>query len=233
MITLAKTYKIPTLKDLENTYQILNSKAAIADSDLVKYAHWSRFDPRLGEILVGYIEKNWMKHNPISIRKENLKSQFPQALPVMLEHAKPQLTGNQGIKKHLEDQNIFKHFQAIIEEGLLPAPYQSFSIGIYNPGGKLLRQKALNPHPFFKKWGFYETDPFYNKDGGKNIGTHINPATRKNILRALLADKKTITVNDYLEACHFAVDRRQAERDLNTFYKLKKFGNTRSRTYSR
>ncbi len=215
---------IPSLKDLENTYSTLSKPTTLPAHELIKYAAWSRFDPRLGEILVQYLQKFWMKQNPLALREENMRSQFPQIFLVLLEHVKCKPHG---------DKKIFSYFKSIIEQDIHPVPYQSFTIGVFNLGGSLLFRKALRPHPFFKKWGFYESDPFFGKNLGKKIGTQMDKITRKNILRQILTEKKVITVNDYLEACHFAVDRRQAERDLNTFYNLKKTGNTRGRKYMR
>lgn len=216
---------IPGLTELTRAYNALYlNKPQPTSKDIIKYGLWSRFDPRLGEVLVSFLREHWMTYNPIQLREVNLKTNKPQVFLVILEHVEHDHVGN---------QNIFKHFKGIIEEGMGEAPYQSYTIGIYSPGGRTLFEQARRPHPFFKKWGFYESDPFYNKAEGKKIGTLLDRETRKNILRALLREQSSITVNDYLAACRFAVDRRQAERDLKTFFKLKKTGNTRSRRYAR
>lgn len=172
------------------------------------------------------MNQHWARLNPLKLRQENLSSSFsvwPQALAVILEHVK---------HSRPKEAAIFLHFYHICIFSIQPAPYQSFSIGLFKPGGKQLFNRATKPHPFFKKWGYYESTPFYSKHEQRPQETFLDRKTRKQILGDLLKEKKMLKVKDYLEACCYAIHRRQAERDLKSFFKLKTRGNTRSRVYS-
>lgn len=216
--------KIPSLKMLMHVYNELQSNSNFPVKKIVLWSQWTRFDPRLGEILIEYLKLNWKRMNPVELHYENLKSPWPQALGVLLEHIK---------SLELTDSHLFSIFSDLVTYSVEPIEYQAFAIGLYKPGGAELWERAVRPHPFFSKWGFFEAIPMLSKMTTLNEQTLVSVEVRKNILRNLLKTKKQIRVQDYIEACRFAIHRRQAERDLLNFFKLKIKGKTRSRVYSR
>lgn len=221
---MATASVVPSTAALLESYNSLQGKELINEANLVKFAHWSRFDPRLGEILVSYLKDHWKKINPMELRRKNMDSKSPQSLVVVLEHV---------ALIDIQDKELFSIFLKFLSSGLKPAPYQSYFIGLYKLAGQQMKDQAGQPHPIFSKWGFYARDPMWSKNTFRLTPTQMDPMTRKRILRELLIRQRSITVNDYMTACHSAIHRRQAERDLKTFFKLKATGNTRGRRYSR
>jgi len=76
--------KIPSHKALQKAYEKIYLNEGIQVSQIAKWSQWVRFDPRLGEILINYIEKNWKEINPVSLNKVLLKSPWPAAFGVLL-----------------------------------------------------------------------------------------------------------------------------------------------------
>jgi hypothetical protein len=230
---------LPTGTDLLKAYNFLQAanihySKKLEESQLIEWCHWSRFDPRLGELLVTFLKNYWDQLNLMELRKLNLTSTWPQTLGVILYHLKL-------ISKSIPEAVILpesvNHFVALITADIKMAPYQSYLIGVYKFAGKEQKNRADISSSVFSKWGFYESDLFFEKNLfiklRKNKNTYINIATRKNILSQLLKQKKQITVADYIEACGHAIHPRQAERDLKSFFKLNRRGQTRNRVYSR
>jgi len=218
---------LPSKKEQLRLYNIMQSKLKpVPEEQFIQAAQISRFDPRLGEITVQRLFSDWQNLNPMKLAQLNLQSIWPQCLAVLLGHVKLLLK-----EENREEAKLFEHFMKLSTAQVKPLPYQSFSIGLYSPGGKLQKEKSLFPHPVFSRWGFYETDLFI-RFSPEHQSTTLDAHTRKNILKNLLQKQKQIKVEDYIRACRGAIHRRQAERDLNDFFKLKKTGNTRGRYYS-
>lgn len=203
-------------------YNFLQSKKTLSESDTIILAHWARFDPRLGEQLVGALQTQWPNINPLELRKKNLKSHWPQATLVILEHLK---------QIQLQEPDLYDLFYQLVTHKAQKAPYQFFYIGLYPIAAKQMLKQALDPHPIYAKWGYYATDPMWSKSTKLRQATTLKPSERKKILKKLIEEKKEITVSDYLRACHFSVHRRQAERDLKEAPQLKAIGNTKLRVY--
>jgi hypothetical protein len=221
---------IPSRKKLIQVYNLLQaSKQKLTEKDIIEWAGYSRFDPRLAEILISYLTLSWRTFNPLKMRELNLSEAWPQTLAVLLEHVELNLKNT----KKDSDVQLFKLFKDLLLFDIQPAEYQSYTIGLFSVGGQLQKKCSELPHPIFKKWGFYENDLFLSKTSKGREQTLYDVETRKRVLKSLLKTNKKISVNDYIEACRFSIHRRQAERDLSQFFKLKKTGRTRGRLYSR
>lgn len=232
---------LPSQKDRLLAYNLLqaNSHARseafhkakqrpISESDIIQFAQWSRFDPRLGEVLLSFLFQHWIFFDAMKLRKLNLVSAWPQALAVIFDHLV--YTAKNSPQKMAEPSLIFA-FTELITNGIEPVSYQSYTVGVFKFAGKELKSRAELPHPLFKKWGFYERDLLLPKNIITKTRTSLDRHTRKRILTELLRRRKEITVSDYLEACRHLIHRRQAERDLHDFFRLKKRGQTRRCVY--
>ncbi len=215
------------MKQLVGAYNMLQSKRRITESEVIRFALWARFDPRLGELLVTKLFRIWQKLDVMKLRRLNFSSPWPQVLAVIFEHVEALIKSSDPAAIE-----FFRHFKALITIGIQPVSYQSFTIGIFRPAGRNLIERAERSHPFFAKWGFYESEPLFNKAMARTFSTIMDRTTREHILRSLLLNNREITVGEYMEACRFAIQRRQAERDLQKFFKLKKRGRTRNARYS-
>jgi hypothetical protein len=206
-------------------YNLLQSKTANLDETFyVTVAEKTRTDPRLAELVIERLSQDWYKLNPMRIRELNLKSRQPQTLAVLLEHV--QLLENLAPRTN---HPPFNYFFKLITHGLGPVPYQSYTVGLYKIGGRQQFKKAQIPHPLFAKWGYYENELFLKKQTKEK--TTLDANTRKQILKNLIKEKVEFKVSDYIRACRGAIHRRQAERDLKVFFKLKTRGRTRAKVY--
>ncbi len=69
--------RIPSQGDLERAYADLGDDPA--PDALARYAQWSRFDPRLAEIWVATLLREWKRVHPIELREALLKQPWPAA----------------------------------------------------------------------------------------------------------------------------------------------------------
>jgi hypothetical protein len=215
---------IPSQKDLLVAYNKLQANPAtvVSTEKLMEWILWSRFDPRLGEIVVHYLKTAWQKHNPLELNVLAQQGPWPAVLPVILAQTEIAIDTN-------SEKKLFRHFQALTNFDIKPTSYQSYFIGIHATGGEKLFQTANRPHPIYKRWGFYEVDLMVQLKGKSK--TTWKKKARENLIADLFKKQKTITVADLVSACGGALHRRQAERDLAECRWIKKIGNTRNRHY--
>lgn len=216
---------LPTVKDLKNAYVKLQAPkhSIISEAEFADWISWTRFDPRLCEIMIKYIAENYRDMNPFLIKK-NLTPDSQAVFAVLCDIA------NDLPYTELQNQD-WKLWKKVVQGNVKKAPFQSFYIGLstLKPSKLLLKiQKNLS---YFSKWGFYSDEsPVSLKYKHKNK-TLIPPEQRRQILKELLEKNPQITVSDYIEALNYNIHRRQAERDLDTYDNLKKIGFTRNRIY--
>ena len=55
-------------------------------SELAVWSQWTRFDARLGEILIDYLSRNWKRINGVNLNNQISKQPWPAILGVILEH---------------------------------------------------------------------------------------------------------------------------------------------------
>lgn len=215
--------KIPSKENLQQAYEKLNSNPTI--KDLALYSQWTRFDPRLGEILALVVSKSWKNILPTALNYEIMMQPWPQAFGVICEHAKILLQN-----RDKEERKQFEYWQRIALTGVERADHQQFFIGLKSVAGKLMLQDAQGSLNVYKKWGYLSKDLMINKSASVPK-TVLSPDVRKQLLEQFMRDRESITVNEYMELLESNVSRKQAERDLRGFSKLKPKGFTRGRIY--
>ena len=210
--------KPPSTGELVKVYNKFQSGSASLD-DLIEHFEWVRFDPRLGEILIKYIEQHWSEWNPMHVHRMITKKEWPTVFAVLCEHVLMLLTGS--IKSEFSGW-----LQCATANLAHPSP-QLFFIGLYSFGGKLARNEALNTLKIYRRWGFYSSHLMIRKTSLSR--TLLKKNQRKLLLRELLNQKPRLTVKDYILHLGGHVSRRVAELDLKAT--LKKRGKTRGATY--
>lgn len=209
--------QIPNEDDLQRVYYELAAigarcigkkkkwpyKAANKYELLALAAEMSRFDPRLFEILVDFFITHWKEINPKKIRDQYGHTKDPQVFCVIGEFLKKAINGPESA-----------YYADYLADGTSSVPTQFFFHSIYNVGGKMAQKALEESLAEYKRWGFLATErPTVEAEHKGTIGT-LDSSSRLNVLRALLARKKTIQVSDYLKALGNSISRQQALIDL-------------------
>lgn len=215
-----KFLRIPTEEDLSVAYDsLLPSAEILAVPELVRYALWSRFDPRLGEIWLTYVHTNWKAYNPIDLRVQILESAWPAVTGVLLDFAK---------SAHVKD-TLFGLWASLVTEGLPKSNNELFFIGLRQLGGKAMFEDAAYSSEEYRKWGFLGRESLINKKQ-KLV---VRPPVRLLMLDALIESnpRNRIRTADYWSLLGKCISKRQAERDLKNHPSLRSVGRTKAKYF--
>jgi hypothetical protein len=221
---------IPSLGDLQDAYSRLQKQQrvgeAVSPHQLVLWSQWSRFDPRLAEMLVARLSASWASFNPIDVQEALRDAPWPAALGVLLEQVRIY-----GLSQRAERKR-YQSWLSCAMVSILPARGELFFIGQRAFAGKLALADAEFSLRSYRRWGYFGREVLLNKASAREPSTAIAPRVRRRVLLQILRRKSAITVSDYMTALRGAVSRRQAQIDLKNAG-LSACGETRSRTYSR
>ncbi len=222
--------KIPATKNLADAYDTLlgdkvGTGSGIPELKIALWTQWSRFDPRLAEILVEFISRRWEAIPPLPLRKALLDSPWPSAFGVIFEN-----TLSAGLIPPGQ-RRVFRHWGAVVLSGVAPASNEQFFFGIRKVGGSEMMKDVVESSKSYLKWGYFGRELLLNKAAPSESRTELPATARERFLRELISGRNRITVNDYREALDHRVSRRQAELDLARSKDLIPVGNTRGRFY--
>ena len=217
--------QIPSQKDLLAAYNQIQSGSSVQPepAKLALWSQWTRFDPRLGELLVEWFARCWTKQDPIALNAALRTQPWPAAIGPILETA--------ALIQTIELE-LFRNWLRVVMTTFLPAPNEQFFIGLNKVAGPRMIREAGAASKVFRRWGFLSSEVLLAKGSALGRRTLVSPLARLNVLNDLLAIKHEISVNDYLFALNGLVSRRQAERDLAGHPGLRARGFTRRRTYT-
>ena len=221
---------VPGESEIKEAYSVLQAEGAAIEIPVpawIRFAHASRFDPRMGELWLSAFDRHWRQLAPVLMRDENLKQAVPAVLGVLLDQYLKFLCPEQ-------ERKIFRHWSAIALMGAERAQWEGFFIGVAPFGGRSVRIDAERPLRVFKKWGFFGSDVLVNKFHEKQRQlqrTALAPVERERVLRDLLKTRNRLTVAAYVEACGGLISRRTAQKDLEQCAELSPEGNTKGRVY--
>ena len=217
---------LPQLSDLERAYTALlhDSPAPPSEQELALYTQWSRFDARLAEICVDYFVKNWPKLNPVQLRTSMLSQPWPAALGVLLEFAKHAV--------RTADSVVFQQWKKTALADISPAPWEQFFVAQRPIASVGMLEDARFSLKEYRDWGYFGREVLFNKPEIATHPTHsFERETRLEILKDLSEKHPRITTEMYLDALHYSISRRQAERDLRAAPGLRPHGSTKGRYY--
>lgn len=213
---------IPSLSDLQNAYALLLPpyKKNVPIRKLIKLIYFSRFDPRLAEIIVVYFSHQWKSYPPFEIQEELSKRNLDSTFGVLLEFSESMLAKSRPA--------LFESWKKLVlHQGKKKGGNEQFFIGVWPLASARMLEMAEFSTREYERWGFL---------GGANLcpksmRMNFSPATRKRILTSLLKTKKDISAKEYWLAIGRCVSLRQAERDLLNQEKVSARGYTRNRRY--
>lgn len=216
--------KIPDQTDFINCYNSLQSNP-LNEDQLLKYFQWVRFDPRLGEILVAKLLTEWRSLNPLSIYLGLQQKPWATVMGVLLDMVQ--------LKISTKESKHFSAWKNCILHKIKKNRFQQFFIGLTAFAGKQVHQQLDKSNKIYKKWNFYGSHLFFNKEKMVHFKrSALSLSQRMKILdRFLSTQQSPISVNDYLKLLQMPVSRRVAELDLKHHPKLKAKGFTKSRVY--
>ncbi|MBI2981670.1 MAG: hypothetical protein HYY44_05190 [Deltaproteobacteria bacterium] len=171
----------------------------------------SRYDPRLLEVLIDFFKRKKFDINPL-VFKQKLSQE--NALPLMA------VVGEYVLETTLSSE--VKELMRYLMIGVRPVPLQLFFLGLYRIGGRKMEELIQRPLWGFKKWGFLASDPPLSKERRKIYLFDL--ASRLNLLKKLVIEKKRFRLRDYLEAVDYGISRQQALKDLRQVPWIRKKG---------
>ena len=219
--------KPPSINDLQKAYERVTgldgSTSVLTSDEIIQFAMWLRFDPRLGEILIRYLYDHFKKLNIFELSEKNKHSIWPQILPVLLSQA--------SLLIEKIDRKVFKHFMLICSQGVLPAQGELFFIGIHHIAGKLMEYEVTHSIEPYTRWGYLCSElmiPIHHN----SKKTFLKKSERMQRIKDFLKQNSGVrfqikTLSDYLDS---KVHMRQLERDLIEL-RVRPMGNTKSRSY--
>lgn len=230
---MSKKLPFPSQKQLENAYSHLLGAQSVLETQWVMYSRYSRYDPRLAEIWIKRMAKEWKKLSPLMLQEKNIKEFSPATLGVLLEQLYMYLVD-------LQSKKIFYKWKELVMCDVKPSQGENFLIGIYPFASKAMLEQAEAPHISFKKWGFSGADILVNKYlkvQQTKQKTGLSKKVRKTMLdRFIAAQKKAghfkFKLNDYVQFCGGHISTRVAQLDLLSAKHIRRHGRTKSRYYS-
>ena len=221
--------KIPSQRQLSQAYKALQlGRNSVSIKKLVLWSQWTRLDPRLGEILIGYLANFWQVHNPLEINQQLRQQVWPAVFGVLLEQVP--FYYSQKLKDRKWNKKGFFYWAKCVMLDIPVANDELFFISLYKAGGKFVQEECLYSIKPYKKWGYFSKELLINKAEPVKK-TLISLPQRKAIIEDLLKSYKRITVQDYLEKINFQIHRRQAQRDLKNHSQLQAYGRTNNKYY--
>jgi hypothetical protein len=224
---------IPSLVDLEREYARLQREEPPLDASAAScLSQWARFDPRLAELLVARLAKDWRRVAAEQLRDALLEQPWPSAMGVLLENARLLLASERTSADPAVGR--FDCWMRGALGGVERGRGELFFIGLRSFGGKLARDDARWSLDLYRRWGYLGRDLLINKDArlqGKL--TLLSLGARRDAIGELLARRERFTVADYERKLGGWITRRQAERDLGQDPRVRAVGKTKARFYGR
>lgn len=228
MIKKDNSRLFPSHADLEKSYELLLHQIPRSPSvsELSLYSQWCRIDPRLAEIWVQFIGREWKTIHPLVLRDALLGCYWPSAAGVLLEFVAQTVPSS--------DANLFSKWKGLVTEGFQKGKNEQFFIGLWQLGGVLMFEDARFTRVEYRKWGYLGRE---NLNRARTISrqrrkkSSLDSSTRIEILKYLLDTCEKVNTALYWEAIGKCVSRRQAERDLIDCGLVKGYGRTRNKFY--
>ena len=167
-------------------------------------ADWSRYDPRLLQILVQWGLESWTTWHPVLIRSVMKRMTTPQTVGVVAGF----MTTANPLDRELE---LFLNY---LIADLKPVSPQFYFFDLYLPGSRLAERAAKESLEEFKQWGFLSRERVLIDAKTKRGVGSWDPESRRHILKRLFQRRRQIQISDYLEELQYSISRQQALLDL-------------------
>ncbi len=174
-----------------------------AEERLALACEASRFDPRLLGVVVDLVGRSWRAFDPVRLRAALRAIPSPATFGVVAEFA-----------LHLPQDEDRAGFLSFLTLGLRPAAPQLFFVGLYAPGGRLMRAAADRARSEYERWGYLAREVPYPKDSPRRRLRGYSPRVRRTILHGLLSTGRPVRMAEYLDSVERTITRQQALVDL-------------------
>ena len=165
---------------------------------------WSRFDPRLLQVLVEYGLRCWKTLSPQRLRESMHQMETPQTVGVVAAFI-------QSTQSSDSERILFWDYVTADLEGVPP---QFYFRDLYPPGSRSAERAAKESLDEFSRWGFLGRERVIVNTQTRQGAGRWNSGARLNILRRLFQEHKSLRISDYLEELSHSISRQQALLDL-------------------
>ena len=182
-----------------------------------------RYDPRLLSVLVQWFAAHYDSLNPLQLRRELRKVQWPQSLLVVLEFA----------RLDTSDPEL-DAFARYVSAGFARVdPAERFFFETERPGSRAAaRNLGRNLAPY-ARWGFIGQErPTIDPLTKRSLGRY-DARTRRRILNDLIERYTDFSMADYLSAVDHSISRQQALADLRSYGAIAPTGSGRGARWKR
>ena len=210
----------PQISDLQKAYNHLHGSQLVPLNDLIRYVQWTRFDPRLLEVVAENIIKYYKAINPFEFNELVRKQSWPACAGVVLKHSEILSS----------DKALFSKWKSIALHQIKPALGEIYFFGLFDFQMNKIQKILTRPSKIFLQWGFLHDEICLNK-AERIEKTVVHKAERMSFLKKFIQLNSPFQVEDYRRALNYQISTRQAQRDLSEIRGLKKSGNTRGREY--
>lgn len=228
---------IPKTSDLQIAYAELESHTnrpsdrarEISVERVALLSQWARLDPRLAEILTGYLCTNWAGLNVLKLLQELSAQPWPRAILVPLRFVEAVFVDSTEIPRA-----VLRGLINTIEEAFPEKSNDLFFIPLQRMNRVLLDQALDFQSLPYRRSGYIGAASLLAKGRMPAEATIIGRQERGRVLEDLIRTMhrgEILAVEDYIERCQGRVSRRQAQRDLEASPKLKAVGFTRAKRY--
>lgn len=212
----------PTQSDLERLYFELAQHGAPSLGRKVRWpygwlegleglialaAEMLRYDPRLLGILTQLLLYKWETLDLIVLRRMMHRMRHPRALCVVCEFAREAAPG---------DQELCHVLRYLTAGWPKQRPAERFFLDIDKPASRLAQRRLGRNLQPYARWGYVAiARPTLSAHNKRALGRY-DAATRRQILKELLASRGSLSVSEYLQAIDGGISRQQALRDLRS-----------------
>lgn len=235
--------RLPKPAEFAEAYRKLEgSMEASSDQNEIEalvaiYSQWARLDPRLAEILTGFLRRNWQKLNMLVVMKKLSAEPWPRAILVPLRFVEIEVTF-EGEPRAVSgyERGALRALINAIDEAFPDCTNDLYFIPLQRPN-RVITEEAVSllSEPYLRS-GYVGSVSLLAKGRLPEGATVLSSGARGRLLHKIrneLAKGETLTVAQYILRCRGLISRRQAQRDLEESDLFEPVGFTRNRRYRR
>ncbi len=222
---------LPKVTELKQAYRELEGRELLPEARVALLAQWARLDPRLAELLTGYLLRRWTDLRVLRLLQALAKQPWPRAILVPLRFVELTVDGAMA-------QAALRGVIDAIDSAFSFKTNEMYFIPLQRMNRVILAETlSFQTAPYLRS-GYTGSASLLAKGSFplRASATILDAIARDRILKemaGLLTKGKWISVDDYIERCRGLISRRQAQRDLASSPYFTASGFTRNQRYRR
>lgn len=219
--------ELPHVEDLLLAYREMEGPVVVSENRLALLSQWARLDPRLAELLTGYLQRHWAQLNVMALVKALELQPWPRAILVPLRFAEL------GVEERGE-RAVLRGSIDSIERTFSEKSNDLFFIPLQRMNRVILAEAIDYQGMPYVRSGFVGSVSLLPKGRIPEGTTALDRRARERVISEMvmsLKDDEMISVDDYMRRCRGLISRRQAQRDLARSPLLVASGYTRNQRY--